>query len=272
MFAIATTPEASRARWLLAVAVLVAIACGWYGPIAQWADYHEFADLRPWLGIPNAANVLSNAPFAFIGAWGLWVLLRRQRVTNGVSIESPWVLFCVALIFTALGSALYHWTPDNRLLITDRLPIAWACATLLCAFLAERVNARWASPWVLALGWVLATLSVLHWVWTEHRSQGDLRAYLFVQFLPMLLIPLALGLRLKPLRSDAVPAALWWLVLGFYALAKVMEMADRWIFDATQFTSGHTLKHLLAAASAACLVHALARRGQVLDNARGHPG
>ena len=53
-----------------------------------------------------------------------------------------WRLFAAAVTLTAVGSSVYHWQPNNASLVVDRLPIAWACATLLCAFLAERADAR----------------------------------------------------------------------------------------------------------------------------------
>ena len=49
----------------------------------------------------------------------------------------------------------------------------------------------------------------------------------------------------------------WWAVLGLYAAAKVMEIADQSVFDTLGFTSGHTIKHLLAAAAALCLLRAV---------------
>ncbi len=32
---------------------------------------HDFVDQRAWLGIPNAANVLSNIPYAVFGGYGV---------------------------------------------------------------------------------------------------------------------------------------------------------------------------------------------------------
>src|SRR2546428_414510 len=40
-------------------------------PIPQDAAYHQFADRRPMLGLPNALNVLSNFPFVVVGILGL---------------------------------------------------------------------------------------------------------------------------------------------------------------------------------------------------------
>ena len=58
---------------LLALAAAVLAGLLWaHGPIGQWADYHAFADRRAWLGLPNAADVLSNLPFLAAGAWAVW--------------------------------------------------------------------------------------------------------------------------------------------------------------------------------------------------------
>jgi hypothetical protein len=40
-------------------------------PIPQDQSYHQFADQRALLGMPNFWNVVSNLPFIVIGAIGL---------------------------------------------------------------------------------------------------------------------------------------------------------------------------------------------------------
>jgi hypothetical protein len=53
--------------------VLVAGAALWlFTPaLAQPENYFPFADQRSWLGIPNAADVLSNLAFVAVGLLGL---------------------------------------------------------------------------------------------------------------------------------------------------------------------------------------------------------
>jgi hypothetical protein len=41
-------------------------------PIPQDQSYHQFADQRILLGMPNFWNVVSNLPFIAVGAAGLW--------------------------------------------------------------------------------------------------------------------------------------------------------------------------------------------------------
>lgn len=229
---------------------LSALALLVHGPIAQWPSYHDFADRRALFGLPNAADVLSNLPFLLIGVWG-W---RRSTTLH-------WRLFAFALACTAAGSAVYHQAPDNFTLVFDRLPIAWACAVLACIFLAERADARWVRPGVLAAALLLASASVGLWWWSEVAGRSDLRAYLFVQFLPMVLVVGGLGLRMPPRHAEAVPDSAWWITLSLYAAAKAFELADHAVLQASGLISGHTLKHLAAAAAAGWIVRAAISSG-----------
>ena len=241
---------------LLALATAVLAGLLWaHGPIGQWADYHVFADRRAWLGVPNAADVLSNLPFLAIGAWALWKLRRAPAASPSLT---AWRAFALAIVITAVGSATYHWAPANDSLVGDRLPIAWACAALASAFLGERVATHWSRPHVLFAALGFAAVAVAFWWLTERAGQGDLRLYLFVQGLPMLLVPLGLLLGLKATTPAATPPRAWWAVLGCYVLAKLFEIADQPVFGALGGgLSGHTLKHLAAAAGAGLLLRAV---------------
>lgn len=261
---LAPASSPSWRTWVLVVlAIGFALGLLWHGPIAQWPDYHAFADRRAWLGVANAADVLSNLPFALVGAWGG---LRLVQAPAGRPGHAAWLAFCAALVCTAIGSAVYHLAPDNTTLVADRLPIAWACAALLCAFAAERWERRWSGLPALGAAIAIGTLAVLYWAWTEGRGAGDLRPYLGVQFLPMLLVPATLwldGVRAAKHAPTVTPASAWWAVLAFYAAAKAFEVLDQAVFSVSGLLSGHTLKHLLAAAGAAWLVRAAVRAAQL---------
>ncbi|MEO5882153.1 MAG: hypothetical protein ABIQ06_07020 [Caldimonas sp.] len=245
-----------RPAWLALATIALATLLWAHGPVRQWADYHAFADDRAWFGLANAANVVSNLPFLAVGAWALRRLRRAPAASPSLA---AWRVFALALMLTALGSSVYHWAPSNASLVGDRLPIAWACAVLAMAFLGERIGTHWSRLRVLVAGLAAATLSVAFWWLTEQAGQGDLRLYLFVQLLPMLLVPLGLGLGLAATTPTATPARAWWAVLGCYAAAKLFELADRPVFAVLGGLSGHTLKHLAAAAGAAWLLHAVVR-------------
>ena len=201
-------------------------------PILQDQGYHRFADARALFGIPNAWNVVSNLPFVAIGAIGL-ARCREDAAT---------VVIFSGILLTGLGSSYYHWSPDDGTLFWDRLPMTLAFMAILANVVAERVNAKAGAIllWpLLAIG----VVSLLLW-----RHNGDLRLYGWVQFFPML--TLLLMLWLLPAKYTGTPY--WFAAVALYALAKVLEYTDEAVYAIGQVVSGHTLKHL--AAAAACLM------------------
>ncbi|MCL2308694.1 MAG: alkaline phytoceramidase [Proteobacteria bacterium] len=238
---------------LLVAAMIAALYV--YGPISQPLSYHDFADQRMIGGVPHGADVWSNLGFALVGLWGL-IRLFSQR--HHPQLRQGWpgyALFLLALIGTAIGSALYHWAPDNIRLIWDRLPIALACAGLLAAVRCETLcsGEGWAAA--AALG-IVAAASVAWWYITGVCGQDDLRPYLLLQCLPLVLIPLWQRAH-RALVADQ-KAFLW--AIGFYFLAKVAELGDSMLFDSLHVVSGHTLKHLFATLAAAVIVWRLGER------------
>jgi len=232
-----------------------ALALLLYGPIVQPLHYHEFADTRALLGLPNAADVLSNAGFAVVGAWGL-VALWPARHHPALAAGWPgYVLFLIALILTAAGSSYYHLAPDDARLAVDRLPIALACAGLLAAVRAETRADASAARWTVFLA-AGAVASVGWWIFTNKLGQGDLRPYLLLQALPLLLIPLWQAAYHAP-KDDRIAFAT---AIALYVLAKAAELSDHALFRALGSMSGHTLKHLAACVAAAVLVMQLRRR------------
>jgi hypothetical protein len=197
--------------------------------IPQDQGYHQFADERTMFGIPNFWNVVSNVPFIAIGAAGLW----RFR-DNPATI----VLF-LGFVLTGIGSSYYHWNPNDGTLLWDRLPMTLSFAAILGLAVQERVNARGGAIllWpALAIGF----FSLLLWRWTD-----DLRLYFWVQFFPGLAV-LLLFLLCPPKYTGTY---YWIMAAALYALAKVFEFSDAAIYSAGYFLSGHTLKHLAAAAA-----------------------
>jgi hypothetical protein len=244
----------------LIVTVALAAVLAAHGPIAQFAHYHEFADQSVLAGVPHAADVLSNLAFAAVAVWGLlrlWPTLAGAAGRHGVR------LFLAALLLTAFGSGLYHLAPSDARLVWDRLPIALACAGLLAAVRAECVSALHAQRDVALLA-VFALLSVGWWRFTARYGEGDLRPYLLLQLLPLILIPLWQWIYRAP-RRDRLAFAF---AFGLYAAAKVAELLDHQVLAALGAISGHTLKHLLAAAAAAVIVGRLVDRRQAPSSMR----
>ncbi len=198
-------------------------------PIPQDQSYHRFADQRTLLGIPNFWNVASNLPFIAVGAAGL-----RRFYHDPATI----VLF-LGILLTGFGSSHYHWNPNDGTLFWDRLPMALGFTAILAAAVEERVNARAGAVllWPLL---AIAVLSLLLWRWTD-----DLRLYGWVQFFPCLALPL-LFLLFPPKYTGT---SYWIVAAALYALAKLLEFYDGAVYSAGSILSGHTLKHLAAAAA-----------------------
>jgi len=198
-------------------------------PLLQDQNYHQFADQRNLFGIPNFWNVVSNLPFIAVGAAGL-LRLRRDSTTT--------VLFS-GIFLTGFGSSYYHLNPNDYTLFWDRLPMTLCFAAILAAVVEERVDAR-AGAMLLRPLLAIGIFSLLLWRWTD-----DLRLYAWAQFFPFLAVLLILQL-FSPKYTGTV---YWVIAAALYALAKVVEFYDDAIFSAGSFLSGHTLKHLAAAAA-----------------------
>ena len=246
-----------RTRVLIVVGAAAACALGlaMAPAIPQPAAYHHFADQRAVLGIRNFADTVSNLPFLFAGAWGIAGILRGTIRFIDRRERWPYLIFFGAVALTCVGSTYYHLAPDNDRLVWDRLPMTVAFMSLLAALIAERIDLK-AGLGLLAPLLLLGIASVWYWHSTEQSGRGDLRMYLFVQFFPALGIPLMLWLfPPRYTRSlDLLPA------LGFYVAAKILEASDKQVFGFGSIVSGHTLKHLAAAAATASILGMLLRR------------
>ncbi len=251
----ALSPRAAGLLFLALAAVVIVAAC--LAPrTAQPLSYHNFADQRQWLGIPNFGDVASNLPFAVFGAWGLLFLASSASRSRFVQSREriPYFFIFAGLLLTAFGSAYYHLAPDNNRLVWDRLPMAIVFMALISAMIAERVNTSlglWLLPVLLPIG----VASVVQWHYSEMGGSGDLRFYAAVQTGSILALLIALALRPRYTRSSDLAVA-----VGFYLVAKVLETFDRQIFAIGHVVSGHTLKHLAAAASGLWILKMLKHR------------
>jgi hypothetical protein len=75
---------------LVSLTLVVIIAAILAPRIAQPLAYHNFADLRVRLDIPNFGDVVSNAGFAIVGIWGLGILLGESSRVQFVDSRERW--------------------------------------------------------------------------------------------------------------------------------------------------------------------------------------
>ncbi|HEX2197675.1 MAG TPA: ceramidase domain-containing protein, partial [Burkholderiales bacterium] len=214
--------------------------------------YHHLADQRTLLGIPHFWNVASNLPFLIIGALGLALLRRRPA---GASLA--WAVTFGGTALVCFGSAYYHLDPSDATLVWDRLPIGVAFMGLFAALIGEhsRIDGN-----RLLLPLIVLSSGAVYW-W---RFTGDLSLWVWVQLAPMLATILVLFLPGRYSHRRYLAYA-----LGWYVLAKALELRDAQVMAWTGGAlSGHSLKHLAAAAGVLCLYAMLRMRSASLPAAR----
>jgi len=246
------------ALFLFTAAVVAVIAIR-LRPIPQALSYHNFADQRAWIGIPNFGDVVSNLPFAIVGIWGLIFLSRLPpQELQEHFVDScerwPYIVVFIGLLLTAFGSSYYHLAPDNARLVWDRLPMTIVFMSMVAAVIMERVSVR-AGLWLLPLLLAVGAGSVAQWHLSEIRGHGDLRFYAAVQIYSAAVLLLTLLLPAKYTRSFDFAV-----IAAFYLLAKILETANRRIFEVVHIVSGHTLKHLAAAGAGYWILRMLQKR------------
>ena len=240
---------------LLLVAAGLVIGIFFVDPIAQDPAYHQFADARRLVGIPNFWNVTSNLLFLIVGVLGIRYLSGADLPGVLPGLMPAYRVFFVGILLTAFGSAWYHLGPGNDSLVWDRLPMTLAFMALFSIVLGEHVSEALGRHMLLPL-LAAGAGSVFFWFVSESHGQGDLRPYALIQFLPMILIPLVL--QLYPSRFDRT--GFIWGMIVVYAAAKLFEYADYNVFRAALLISGHSLKHLIAAAAPLLFLRGLQTR------------
>jgi len=145
------------------------------------------------------------------------------------------------LIVTSLCSSWYHLQPSDVRLVADRLGMVLPFAGLLGLAVADRISLR-AGAWTAA-----AIVGLGPWTVGLWAANGNLLPWSVLQGGGMLLM-LALAVRKPQAGAWGLPLGA---VIGWYVLAKLLELGDHAVFDITQgYLSGHTLKHVAAAMAA----------------------
>jgi len=232
--------KASKLKWILGFLSLSCLAALFFMErVPQDIEYHLFVDNEVLLNISNFHNVISNLPFLIVAILGFSFLIKNGHYFTKEEGAMSWTLVSgIALI--GFGSAFYHYNPSNFSLIWDRIPMTIVFASLFSLILYDLIEPT--VGWkVFAVFLPFGIMSVVYWWISESLGFGDLRPYIFVQFFPMMAIPLMLILTKN--KSNLRPLILMTL---FYFLAKYFEQNDSLFMDLISY-SGHSLKHLCAA-------------------------
>ncbi len=218
--------------------------------IPQHANYHGFADRRALFGLPFASDVLSNLPFALIGFYGLFSMrtfASQNKAFNDIQNHLLSLSFW-GLILTCAASGFYHWAPDNYGLVIDRMGMTCAFAGVIGVAVASRISDRAGLATAFTI-LALAPFAIVHWHQTD-----NLWLWSVLQGGGMIAL---VALAFRRATEQSYPIQLGW-IIAFYVIAKVFELSDHQVFEATQqFLSGHTIKHLAAALAAWPLIKAV---------------
>jgi hypothetical protein len=217
---------------------------------------HQFADLRHWMGIPNAMDVLSNLGFALMGLCGGWALMRPGAAPLAAGHRCACALVFFGLVLTSLGSSWYHLWPDDARLFWDRLGMLVVFAGMLGLIAAEKIKPQ-SGLLVSVLSLAAGVLALFVW-----QSTSDVLPWAVFQFGGLGLLVL---LATRQAHEQALRVKFLGVVLA-YALAKLFEIGDHAIWHLTDQTlSGHTLKHLVASLAAVPVIVALRAEKSVLE-------
>jgi hypothetical protein len=163
-------------------------------------------------------------------------------------------VFFAGVVLTGLGSGYYHLSPDNERLFWDRLPMTVAFMSLLAAQVVDRIDTRTGIALLVPM-LLVGAASVLYWRATERAGVGNVMPYGVLQGYAVVILLLLARLPSRYTRGSD----LYW-VFGGYVLAKLLETFDRELFVLGHVASGHSLKHLAAAAASLVVARMLLRR------------
>ena len=246
----------TRGTAFLLVFTLLAVAAAFLLPaMPQPLDYHHFADQREAFGIGNFLDVVTNVAFLLAGLAGLVVVFSGRACFEFPVERWPYAVFFLGVLLTAAGSAWYHLSPDNETLFWDRLPMTIAFMGLLSSQIVDRVSVR-AGLALLVPMLLVGMGSVVYWIVTERAGAGNVLPYGILQgYSVVVLLLMATLHRSRYTRANDV-----YFIFGWYVLAKVLESMDAEILALGHVMSGHSLKHVAAAAAGIVACRMLLRR------------
>ena len=174
-------------------------------------------------------------------------------MTTNTKLFIAFIVFGIACIPVILTIRRHNRTNLGfKMMAVEMLLAVMAFLTIALSGRIGAMATRLALPAFVLLG----VASVIHWHLSEQNGAGDLRLYLFVQFFPMLLIPLML-LLFPPRASPATDGDIL-AVMGLYGLALIGDrFLDHPLFALGGVISGHSLKHLIASLAVFWLLRGL---------------
>ena len=152
----------AKRLYLAAISVFIIMAL-FYGPISQPQEYHDFADDRELLGVPNALDVMSNLAIIYPGLVGL-AFVNESRKNSQVSEDevSIHITMFSGMILTFAGSVWFHLDPNDSTMLWDRLGMSVVIGSCISLLIHDMWDRNLASKIHLPIV-IASVVSVLWW-------------------------------------------------------------------------------------------------------------
>ena len=215
--------------------VILLIGCLFSLPsIPLTIQHHQFASQVSYWGIPAFTLIFSSLCLVSVGVFGL---IKHTRYTLNTDLITGLITFLIALILSGIGSAIYHWNPQDQTILFKQIPISILCMGLSFSLLVSQSKlASWG--WFYGLMMAYAILSPIYGIYA-HQVQ----IYYATQFFPIALMILLIA----RIWSSSYTTSLIYGVI-FLVLGKGAEISDHEIYQwTTQWVDGQMCANLLYA-------------------------
>jgi hypothetical protein len=149
--------------WLLYLILMILI---WpFIPAEDPSGYFAFSDSREVFGIPCWWNVVSNLAILGVGLWGIINFLKNQSPHD----RYYKLTIAVAAIWTACGSAYFHWNPLVSTVFWDRWPMTLAFSAVISWILSDKVSKK-IGPWIFIILFFSSTVVLAQWLASDDST------------------------------------------------------------------------------------------------------
>jgi len=181
--------------------------------------YHNFADKRTYLGIPNFFNIISNIAILIPAIYLITIQKKNSLLSN---------LLIIHIILLAIASTYYHLNPSDDTILWDIMMIA-TTSIIVLIMLTNHTDFKG------LLLYLLGVFSIIYW-----KYEGDLRPYISI------LIGVPLYIIIKYYKNIDLRNYIYVIIIA-NILLRLSEHNDHTIYKITNNQiSGHTLKHIFS--------------------------
>ena len=193
-------------------------------------EYHDFADKRSVVGVPNGLDIFSNLAIVLPAIY----LISKEKKLSFLSIN---------ILLLAITSAYYHVEPSHKTIFLDMIFVVSVNTVIFSYFVNKQIG---------MLVYVLGILSVFYW-----KKYDDIRFYEFLK----ISIPIY-GIYMIH-KNPRVSGYIFPMII-LSLLIRYSTSNDKEIYKLTNETiSGHTLKHILAGIDIYLVIIVLQKLGKI---------